>query len=97
MDGASASSGLSPALADRSVPVRCCCCCCCCVEGEEVAVGAVLGGGGGAGCGVRGAVAVENVVGGVLHLLNGHVAGIGQLGFGHLDERWVLGKMTQTL
>lgn len=67
------------------------------MEGEEVAVRAVLGRGGGAGCGVRGGVAVENVVGGVLHLLDGHVAGVGQLGFGHLNERWVLGEMTQTL
>lgn len=67
------------------------------MEGEEVAIGAVLGGGGGAGCGVCGAAAVENVVGCVLHLLDGHVAGVSQLGFGHLNERRVLGEMTQTL
>lgn len=67
------------------------------MEGEEVAIRAVLGGGGGGGCGVRCGVAVENVVGGVLHLLDGHVAGISQLGFGHLNEGWVLGEMTQTL
>lgn len=57
----------------------------------------MLGGGGGAGCSVRGGVAIENVVGSVLHLLDGHVAGVGQLSFGCLDERRVLGEMTQTL
>lgn len=67
------------------------------MEGEDVAVRAVLRGGGGAGCGVCGRGAVENVVGGVLHLLDGHVAGISQLRFGRLNERGVLGKMTQAL
>lgn len=56
------------------------------MEWEEVAVGAVLGGGGGAGRGVRGGVAIENVVGSVLHLFDGHVAGVSQLGFGCLNE-----------
>lgn len=67
------------------------------MEGEEVAVGAVLGGGGGARCGVCGAVAIENVVGGMLHLLDGHVTDVSQLGFSRLNERRVLGEMTQTL
>lgn len=68
------------------------------MEGEEVAIRAVLGGGGGAACGVGGGgVAVQDVVGGLFHLLDGHFAGVGQLGFGHLDERWVLGELTQPL
>ena len=86
MDGAPASSSLCPtftgARVDRSVSLRCRGC----VEGEEVAVRAVLRGGRGAGCGVCGGFAVEDVVGGLLHFFNGHVTGIGQLGFGCLNE-----------
>lgn len=67
------------------------------MEGEEVAIRAVLGGGGGAGCGVGGGVAIQDVVSGLFHLLDGHLAGVGQLSFGHLDERRVLGELAQPL